>query len=256
MTHDEIADLLGAYALDAVDADERAAVEAHLATCARCRAEVAEHREVASLLAHEGGDAPDGLWSRIAGSLEAPPPELRLQAVPPGRSVRSEPPAPVADLASRRQVPRWATAALAAAAAVLVVLGVTVVRQGDRIDQLEAAATADPLEAAFQAALDDPATQLVELASPDGSVQLRGAVTEDGRGFLRAAGLPALAEDRTYQLWGATPAGDLVSLGVLGADPGVVAFDASGFELLAVSEEDLPGVVAPTADPVVAGPLA
>jgi hypothetical protein len=36
----------------------------------------------------------------------------------------------------------------------------------------------------------------------------------------------------------------------------VVAFDASGFELLAVSEEDLPGVVAPTADPVVAGPLA
>jgi hypothetical protein len=153
-------------------------------------------------------------------------------------------------------VPRWATAVLAAAAAVLVVLGVTVVRQGDRIDQLEAAATADPLEVAFQSALDDPSTQLVELASPDGSVQLRGAVTADGRGLLRAGGLPALADDRTYQLWGATPAGDLVSLGVLGADPGVVAFDATGFELLAVSEEDLPGVVAPTADPVVAGPLA
>jgi anti-sigma-K factor RskA len=250
MSHDEIADLLGAYALDAVDADERAAVEVHLATCARCRAEVAEHREVASLLAHEGGDAPDGLWSRIAGSLEAPPPELRLQAVPPVRS------APGAERATRRQVPRWATALLAAAAAVLVVLGVTVVRQGDRIDQLEAAATADPLEVAFQSALDDPSTQLVELSSPDGSVQLRGAVTADGRGLLRAGGLPALADDRTYQLWGATPAGDLVSLGVLGADPGVVAFDATGFELLAVSEEDLPGVVAPTADPVVAGPLA
>jgi anti-sigma-K factor RskA len=250
MSHDEIADLLGAYALDAVDADERAAVEVHLATCARCRAEVAEHREVASLLAHEGGDAPDGLWSRIAGSLEAPPPELRLQAVPPVRSALG------AERATRRQVPRWATALLAAAAAVLVVLGVTVVRQGDRIDQLEAAATADPLEVAFQSALDDPSTQLVELSSPDGSVQLRGAVTADGRGLLRAGGLPALADDRTYQLWGATPAGDLVSLGVLGADPGVVAFDATGFELLAVSEEDLPGVVAPTADPVVAGPLA
>ena len=110
MTHDEVADLLGAYALDAVDADERAAIEAHLATCARCRAEVAEHREAAALLANEGGDAPDGLWSRIAGSLEAAPPELRLQAVPPERPA---PPAPVTDLASRRQVPRWATAVLA-----------------------------------------------------------------------------------------------------------------------------------------------
>jgi anti-sigma-K factor RskA len=259
MTHDEVAELLGAYALDAVDADERAAIEAHLSTCARCRAEVAEHREVAALLAHEGGDAPDGLWSRIAGSLDAPPPELRLRPVPPSaaaeqaeRAVRAR----EAARPSRRTVPRWATAVLAAAAAVLVVLGVTVVRQGDRIDQLEATATTDPLEVAFQAALDDPTTTLVELASPDGSVQLRGAVTDDGRGFLRASSLPALDDDRTYQLWGAAPSGDLVSLGVLGADPGVVAFDASGFELLAVSEEDLPGVVAPTADPVVAGPLA
>jgi hypothetical protein len=254
MTHDEVADLLGAYALDAVDADERAAIEAHLATCARCRAEVAEHREVAALLANEGGDAPDGLWSRIADSLDAPPPELRLQPVPPRPDLAPTPPVVLAE--RRTRVPRWATAALAAAAAVLVLLGVTVVRQGDRIDQLEAAATADPLEVAFQAALDDPSSTAVELTSPDGAVELRGTVTSDGRGFLRASNLPALGEDQTYQLWGATPAGELVSLGVLGADPGVVAFDASGFELLAISEEALPGVVAPTADPVAAGPLA
>ena len=80
-------------------------------------------------------------------------------------------------------------------------------------------------------------------------------MTADGRGFLRASNLPALADDRTYQLWGGTPEGELVSLGVLGADPGVVAFDASGFDILAISEEDLPGVVAPTADPVAAGAL-
>jgi hypothetical protein len=34
-----------------------------------------------------------------------------------------------------------------------------------------------------------------------------------------------------------------------------VAFDASGFDILAISEESLPGVVAPTADPVAAGSL-
>ena len=54
MTHDEIQDLLGAYALDAVDDDVRALVEEHIADCARCRAEVQEHREVATLLAHIG----------------------------------------------------------------------------------------------------------------------------------------------------------------------------------------------------------
>ena len=51
MTHDPIEELLGANALNAVDDDERAAVDAHLATCPRCRAEVDAHREVASHLA-------------------------------------------------------------------------------------------------------------------------------------------------------------------------------------------------------------
>src|SRR5687767_15186390 len=89
MTHDQISELLGAYSLDAVDPDERELVEAHLLTCARCRAEVADHREVASLLAHSGSDAPEGLWDRIAGSLEEAPPALEMP--------------PVAELAARRE---------------------------------------------------------------------------------------------------------------------------------------------------------
>ena len=42
--HEDFQDLLGAYALDAVDPTERDEIERHLATCPRCRAEVAEHR--------------------------------------------------------------------------------------------------------------------------------------------------------------------------------------------------------------------
>lgn len=210
---------------------------------------MAEHRDTASLLAHSGSDAPSGLWDRIAGRIEpgveASPPELRI----PGARASAD-----RDAAEVVALPRrWATVALAAAAALLVVLGVQVVRQGDRIDELEAATVIDPLDAAFESALDDPDATVVELASPDGAVQLRGVVTADGAGYLRATSLPTLADERTYQLWGGTPAGELVSLGVLGADPGVVAFDATGFELLAISEEAVPGVVAPTADPVVAG---
>ncbi|MPY95836.1 MAG: hypothetical protein GEV08_23115, partial [Acidimicrobiia bacterium] len=115
----EIIDLLGAFALDAVDDDERAIVEEHLAVCARCRAEVAEHREVASLLAHGGGPAPEGLWPRIADSLAAPPPELRLAPVPPSgeaprrrpcRGTRAAParrvPSPTPDRSRARRRPR------------------------------------------------------------------------------------------------------------------------------------------------------
>ena len=40
MSHDEASDLLGAYALDAVDGDEFVELEEHLGTCPRCRAEL------------------------------------------------------------------------------------------------------------------------------------------------------------------------------------------------------------------------
>jgi hypothetical protein len=240
VNHEQIAELLGAYALDAVDADERDLVEAHLAGCPRCRAEVVEHREVAALLAHEGGQAPDGLWQRIAGSLEAPPPDLRLVPAP-----RSDPPA----------APRWTPSRVglglvaAAAAVAIVLLGGQVVRQGDRIDQLETA-VADPLTPALQAALDDPSSEVIELASADGRLALRGAVTPDGTGYLRATSLPELPAGLTYQLWGI--AGDeAVSLGVLGGEPGVVTFAADGYDGFAVTEEAVPGAPAPTRQPLV-----
>src|SRR5439155_19353504 len=108
-THHDIQELLGAYALDAVDDDERGVIEAHLADCPRCRAEVADDREVAAFLGHTGGSAPTGVWDRITASLEEAPPPLAL--------------APPAPIAPRRRVPwaRWAVAAASVAAIVAVV---------------------------------------------------------------------------------------------------------------------------------------
>ena len=251
MTHEEITELLGAFALDAVDDDERAEVRAHLATCARCRAEVQEHLEVASLLAHEGADAPVGVWERIAGSLEEAPPGLRLVAAPEA-APDAAPEVPIAARPARHPRRALVASAVAAAAAVVVaVLGAQVVRQDDRIDELESA-LADPLQSAFAAALADPEAEVLELASSDGTIHLRGAVTPEGVGYLRADELPALGGDRTYQLWGG--AGDeLVSLGVLGRDPTIVTFEAAAYELFAVTEEAQPGVVRSANPPVVAG---
>ena len=238
MAHEQVSLLLGAYALDAVDADERAEVARHLLTCAQCRAEVEEHREVAALLANPGSDAPAGLWGRIAGSLDEPPPALGLAPV-------SSPPT------SPRWWPRRAApfVALVAAASVAIAgLGVQLHRQGQRIDRLQTAA-AHPFAAAYDRALADPASRVVDLA---GAVELRAVLAADGRGYLRAAALPRLATDRTYQLWGQV-GDDLVSLGVLGADPDVVSFPAASVRLLAVTVERAGGVVRPSATPIVTG---
>jgi hypothetical protein len=244
MTHDEISELLGAYALDAVEPAERDEVEEHLLSCARCRAEVADHREVAALLAHSGSDAPADLWDRIAGSLEAAPPRLDL--------------APVGDLdeARRRRRPtRIGTAVAVAAALLIAFLGVQMRDQGQRIDELQTA-LANPMQPAFEAALGDASSTRFTLAADEQKVVLQGVIAPDGTGYLDLRPLPVLDAGRTYQLWGAT-GGDLVSLGVLGERPNVVSFmvDGGGYTAFAVTDEAAPGVVTSRNQPVAVGSL-
>jgi uncharacterized protein (TIGR03084 family) len=62
--HDEIWELLGAYALDACDEEERAAVSAHLDVCQECAAEAVRLQRAAGWL----------------GALEVRPPPVRLRA--------------------------------------------------------------------------------------------------------------------------------------------------------------------------------
>jgi len=68
LTHHEIEELLGAYALDAVEPQETLEIEEHLRGCPRCRTEVGQHREMAALLAHAGqaaaGPASPPAWRR------------------------------------------------------------------------------------------------------------------------------------------------------------------------------------------------
>lgn len=235
MNHNQMIELLGAYAIDAVDESERAEIDRHLDECAICRAEVREHFEAASFLAETGATAPPAAWDRIAEAVAAPP-------IPD-----------IAD-ARRRRSSRVAVASLAAAAAIVVVVaavGLQVREQDDRIDELQTALR-DPMAPAFADALDDPASRVFELSSPDRQVTVRGVVTADGVGYLRATSLPAVAGDRTYQLWGATGQ-EFVSLGLLGRDPGVISFRATSYASLAITEERAAGAVAPTRAPLVAG---
>jgi anti-sigma-K factor RskA len=96
MAQPELHDLAAAYALNALDPEDRWTYELHLNTCERCREEVAELRESAAELAY-------------AGEGPAPPQELRERIL---QAARDERPGAVVPLRRRR----WLLPAVAAAA--------------------------------------------------------------------------------------------------------------------------------------------
>jgi anti-sigma-K factor RskA len=228
-SHD-LDELLGAYALDAVDDDERRRVEEYLEINPRAAAEVRDHREVATMLAYTGADAPEGLWGRIAGELDAP--------APPPPAALGE----VLSLDGPRRRRRLATIApLVGAAAAAILVTVVTLAVVDRSD-----APADPMAAAVEAARADRDTLVAELASEASDATAEGLLDQDGHGYLDASRLPTLGDDQTYQLWGVLDGnGDVVSLGILGPRPELETFTVEGeVAALAVTIEDAPGVVA------------
>ena len=239
-------DLLGAYALDAVTEEERRAVEDYLLANPRAAAEVQEHREVATMLAWSGMDAPEGLWDRIAGSIEGTEterePESELGHVIPMRaSTRSR--------TWTRTVGSWAIGT--AAAALIAVIAVRV-----SSDDTRSTSTAGDLGAAVANILADPHSTQAELVSgSDSKVKVRAVIDPNGHGYLLADSLPALDSSRTYQLWGQLVGGDeLISLGLLGSSPTTEAFTVSGkLALLAITDEVAGGVMSSTNPVVVAG---
>ncbi|MBA3416333.1 MAG: zf-HC2 domain-containing protein, partial [Chloroflexia bacterium] len=75
LAHDELRELLGVYALDALLPDERAVVRVHLTGCADCRNEVAALRTaVAALpLLLDEFEPPPALRGRIAAAIHPAP---------------------------------------------------------------------------------------------------------------------------------------------------------------------------------------
>lgn len=233
LSHEQLEELLGAYALDAVDDDEAAAVELHLHDCPRCRAEVAEHREVAAVLANAGAPAPAGIWDRISADLEEPPPQLELGRVIPIGKGRSA------------VFLRVAGAAVAAAAVLIAVLGVEVGRLNHRVSELQRPLQAQGLEQSALAALVDPHAQRIELRSDHSAATAQVVILPNGQAFMVQSTLPVLPSNETYQLWGLVGGRTKISLGLLGNQPVTTEFriDRSSVSMLAVTAEPAGGVV-------------
>jgi hypothetical protein len=250
----EVEELLGAYALDALDLDERLLVDQHLSTCAKCRDEVADHREIAALLVGPPIAPPDRVWDRILAEVGTP------DAV--------ETHAPVVPLRPRRRSFDARTWLVGAAAAVAVVaLTAAVVFQSNRIGNLnnritaqqqeiaslDSALQSDPLQFVVAAALTTPDARIANLTADGTEASMQIVLLPDGTGYVYTDTLSALPDDATYQLW-AVVDDRVISAGVLGNDPQVVPFhiDPVGLQGLVVTEEVAGGVAQSESDPVVA----
>lgn len=224
----ELDELLGAYALDAVDPDEARRVEDYLEINPRAAAEVQEHREVATMLAFTGMNAPDGVWARIADEIgdEAPAPGPELAKV---MSLDEHP-------RKRRfaAVAPWIASAAAAAIVVVVAIGI--------LDGSEP--PSDPLSAAVEEALADRDSITTVLESEASEATAEAVIDQDGHGFVLARDLPTLPDGQTYQLWGIVETGDVISLGIFGPNPEIEPFTVEGtVSALAITIEQHPGVI-------------
>ena len=211
MSSHEFSGLTGAYALDALDEQERAQFEAHLAGCADCAAEVRSLRAAAAELSHT--------------TSTAPPPGLRADILDAIGTVRPLPPAGdnVVELATHRSS-RWLWQSVAAACLLLAVAATAWGYQQHRD-----AGRRQDRSAAIISVLENPDVRTVT-----GAVGGTGQATllyskAEHRFVLLGRDVPAPSADHTYQLWMIDPRGAATSAGVFRPDAkGNVLVQASG----------------------------
>jgi len=229
VSEDDVRGLLGAYALDAVDADERAAVERLVAADPEAARELADLQAVAAALG-------------AAVSAE-PPAELRASVLA-AVAREAEPALPVVRQAKPRFAQRWWS--LAAAVVIgAAVPSVLLVQQHQRAQE------AAHQQQAIADVLRDPSAVLVHGEVAGGGTATAVLAADDA--VFSASGLPALADGKVYQLW-VVSGDEAASAGVLTADGGTarkLADDYSSGDALAMTVEPAGGSQQPTTTPVV-----
>ena len=236
---DELNALAGAYALDALDTDERAVFEQHLTTCQDCADEVRGMRAAAAELSHT--------------AAIAPPPDLRAGVLTAIGNVRPLPPITdnVVQL-HRARAGRSLWQGLAAACALIAIAtsvwGYQQHRDVGRHNSTQSAAIDLLLRAPDATATTGPVG--------NGQATLIYSKAE-GRVVLVAHGLAAPAAGKTYQLWMISPDNVATSAGTFVPDrSGTAIKDASGSLTgtvrMGVSVEPSGGSTKPTPGAIIA----
>lgn len=180
-------DNIPAYALGALEAEESAALEAHLAECQECRSELAEYRSVAS-----------GLLGSVPP--QAPPPRVRRELISrlPGQLPQSS--RPFANILERFSAWQVATGI---AMLFLLVLNVFSSLQIRELQEVQAA-LAERLshDQTAIAMLAYPSTQALPVEADTANVAGSMLVDKEKRiAVLVTWNLPEVQAGQTYQVW-------------------------------------------------------
>ncbi len=188
--------LVGAYAMDALPAQEAAAFAEHLDQCPTCQQEVAELQITAAQL---------GL-----AVTQAPPAALRdqvLAAVAQTRQIPPRTPPTPSSKPRRRTLPRL----LAVAAALVLIVGTGVLALVPNLEEPTRPARPNPVAAVINA--PDAQTSTVRLRG-GGTMTVISSDRRD-QAVVLSQNLPPIPPDRVYQLWLVDEAGNARSADVL-----------------------------------------
>lgn len=247
MTHDDVRDLSAEYVLGALNAAERATVDAHLEQCAACRAIFEEDARALDALGR-GVDvtpAPASLRDRVLrAAVEAGQDDAgRENSAVPARAQTSAP----------RVLP-WFLAAAAALVALLAGWQLLAIR-AER-ETLNAVAAEQQRSLAVLAAADLVRFDLRGDAAP---ARARAFWSHRHGMVFTAEGLAPVPAGRTYQLW-VISRGKPISAGVFAAtatgDARVVMptpVTLTQVDAVAVTVEPAGGLDAPSTTPILAG---
>ncbi|MGP3690235.1 anti-sigma factor domain-containing protein [Streptomyces sp. IBSNAI002] len=244
--------LAAAYALNSLDPGEREEFAAHLASCEACRHDVADFQATAARLAAATAQAPAAAMKQrtmadIDHVRQLPP------HVPAGAPAAQAAPAVFRGVLRRKALPVALAASLAAAASFA---GLAAWQHQENLRLEQRARQSEQRLDAVSTVLAAPDARTVHGRAGNGALTTVVASDRQNRAVFTAAGLPAPAAGKTYQLWLAhdgamRPAGFIHRDGSVLIDGDTADADAVGLTL-----EPAGGSAQPTTNPLLLLPLA
>ncbi|MCW2749892.1 MAG: hypothetical protein JWR83_1002 [Aeromicrobium sp.] len=220
--------LLAPYALDALDASEREAFEAHLEQCDTCRAELAGFVATAARLGEAAHQSPPaGLRDRLLAAAASTPQERPV----------------VTALAQRGRLRRTLPRLAMAAAFLIGAVGV-----GGYFAERHRAEDYRADSQAITSVLAAADVKTSSTAVGAGTVQLIWSTSKDAA-VIVASDLPALRSSKVYQVW-LIKDGSPTSPGTLAKSGAMIMKGLVGADHVAITVEPKGGSKQPTTAPI------
>jgi anti-sigma-K factor RskA len=241
---DDVAALITAHALGALDPEQSELAERHIAASDACRRAYEDALETSAVLA-------------LAVADSEPPADLRDRIVAAARAERSEAaPARTLRAVAPRRRSRFAGLLTPSGGFALAGVAAAIVFALIAVSQHDSASSARSERAALVAILSAKDARVVPLAASGGGQASGRVIVSQGRAAL-VSSLAAAPSGRTYQAWGIPSGGGKpVPLPTFSRPGAVVIVNGVGsYAKLAVTVEPSGGSQAPSSAPVAAAVL-